>query len=527
MSVALSIRYAVFALAVWVPTCAAQAQSLRFFAAPYEVYEGDAVVFNYLEADRVPGPPTVKLDQIDGWRWDFNGDGVWDEEVNKGDPDPNTGLPRGRSGLPLSGQQFPSIPANPSNGLAATSAGVIYDVDLTVTYTATYKDSKGVDQTSPTHTIFLPKKDVFRVILNPGELTLGRAYRIGFPATYGWDDIVKAYSATGSSLGFPIDNYVYFHHFEKAFFTQQTTLFTDLNSNVSAQTLADDKQAMAEIVNELLQGQTMIANQRLIEALRIKYPRISADVDPTKDRLNPPAGTREETAAIDTAILDYHAAAQYGAAAIRDYGTGILRSKAKLGKEPFPQFPLYLTFLDPTLSHDAPIPIKNEDWQLTTAFERMELGRVEKAKKLWRLSSQDATALPEAKAECKTAGTQAYLAMALLAAGQTESDYQANEGALLLAHVKNAATSSRTSTPASTHSATMEASSRTKASPPSTRTPPRRRAKPAAPRSTPARKPASTKPTKPNCATNSKASGRSSSPRSTTSPASILRSTMT
>ena len=47
-------------------TTAVQAQSLRFFANPFEVYEGDAVVFNYLEADRSVGSPTVKLAQIIG-----------------------------------------------------------------------------------------------------------------------------------------------------------------------------------------------------------------------------------------------------------------------------------------------------------------------------------------------------------------------------------------------------------------------------------------------------------------------------
>ncbi len=74
-------------------TSAAKGQSLRFFATPFEVYEGDAVVFNYLEEDRPGGAATVKLSQIVGWRWDFNGDGTWDEQHDVGDPDPKTSLP--------------------------------------------------------------------------------------------------------------------------------------------------------------------------------------------------------------------------------------------------------------------------------------------------------------------------------------------------------------------------------------------------------------------------------------------------
>lgn len=536
-----------------VATAQAQTSALRFFASPYEVYAGDAVVFNYLEADRSVPQPTIKLSQIIGWRWDFNGDNVWDETITVGDSDPETGLPitvaainatwvsaldtravngvqsitpklqvrvagdpafgtpgftpkeatgvtedvygtdggtwpvgrdstitvkdrgvgnanlstsfsvnprlalttdtlrfypevtpvdgRALSNLtyswslvPRSGGSTVSLsgqyPTQAASGLLSSAAGVIYDVTLTVGYSVTVNGT-----TTNGLSIPLTKKDAFRVITVPSELQLGRAYRIGFPATFGWDDIVKAYSATGAgnddnSIGYD-NNYIYFQHFEQAFFDQQNALIGDTANTGKRQT-------MVEIVNELLQGQSMIANQRLIEALRIKYPRINSDVDPNTERLNPPAGTRDETAAIDTAILDYHAAVQFGAAAIRDYGSDILRSKAPTGAEPFPQFPLYLTITDPTLSKDAPIPIKNEYWQLTTAFERMELGRVEKAKKLWRLSSQDSTALPEAKAECKTAGTQSYLAMAMLAAGQSESDYAANEGNLLLAHVKTA-----------------------------------------------------------------------------------------
>lgn len=544
--------WTVFVLAFTLTSLAsAQTSALRFFASPYEVYAGDAVVFHYREDNRTsPAVPTVKLAEIIGWRWDFDGDGTWDQEMTVGDADPDTGLPIAAtainatwiSSLPAGvasksitprlqvrvtgdpafgtggfsfktavgvtedvfgtdGAVDPSItvksrgagnanlstafsvnprlalttdtlrfypevtaahgrtlsnltytwelaprgggatvtltgqfPTQAASALSASPAGVIYDVTLTVGYTATY--SNGTTTATVSGSLPLIKKDAFRVITVPDELKLGRAYRIGFPATHGWDDIVKAYSATGAgnddnSLGYD-NNYIYFQHLEQAFFDQQNVLADPKNAD------AAKRQTMAEVVNELLQGQTMIANQRLIEALRIKYPRISADLDPNTERLNPPAGTREETAAIDTAILDYHAAVQFAGAAIRDYGTDILRAKAPSGAEPFPQFPLYLSITDPTLSKEAPIPIKNEYWQLTTAFERMELGRVEKAKKLWRLSTQDKTALAEAKAECKTAGTQSYLAMAVLAAGQSETDFQANEGNLLLAHVKNA-----------------------------------------------------------------------------------------
>ncbi len=554
------------ALILLLLTTVAQAQSLRFFCTPYEVFSGDAVVFNYLEADRSVDQTTVKLNQIVGWQWDFYGDGtvVEEHDLDTGETDPHTGLPitiaainttwyaaiqptvssssqnvtpklyvRKVGDPPFSATYHGSYQAlgmtenvyglyqttaltsitvknralanadltinfsvTPRFALAPTSSPVFagdtiklysqvtagdgrtlsnlnynwtltnaatgatqsfvgstnafpqinssanllnlaqgaYNITLTIGYSAAYNDSAGVAHTSTVTSASISKKFAFQVVPSLQPLQLGRAYRAGFPATYGWDDIVKSYSALGpATAAAPSgDDHVYFHHFEDAYFLLQGQMFP--TGTVT------QRQLMAETVNEMLQGQTMGANQQLITALRIKYPRLSADVNPNdaSSRMNAPAGARTETAAIDQAVLDYSLAVQYAAAAIRDYGTDILRSKAPVGAEPFPQFPLYLTIIEPTLSKDAPIPVKNEYWQLSTAFERMELGRVEKAKKLWRMTSQDTTALADAKTECKTAGTQSYLAMALLASGQSESDYQSNEGNLLLAHVKNA-----------------------------------------------------------------------------------------
>lgn len=490
----------------------AGAQQLRFFAKPYEVFEGDAVVFTYLD-----GVATVHLADIQSWKWDFDGDGVWDEEKTVGVNDvtiaqinatwyalynnviaaggnyvvtpklqvttfgnqtiTQTGVTEDVFGADNSvdpsfavkkrsvgdANIIVNFSANPRlagpgelvrlysavtfaegksgqitayhwglgggtgdasnpNPTATYAANGTYNVSLYVNYTLT---GAATSYTSPTET----KRDFIRILTVPGDLQLGRAYRRGFPETYNWDDIINAYSALGAGQ----DRYVYFHHFEDAFFAKQNDMVTP-----AGKADATNRRLMAETVNELLQGQTLIANQRLIEALRIKYPRIT-NYDPAHppETLPVPAGARTETAAIDIALLDYQLPIAYAAAAIQLYGPDILRAKAAPGTEPFPQFPLYLTFLDPSLSQ-APIPIKNEYWQLTSALERMELGRVEKAKKLFRLSAQDATARGESKEECKTAGMQAYLGMALLAAGQTENDFQQNEGSALLAHIKNA-----------------------------------------------------------------------------------------
>lgn len=515
-----------------------QALSLRFFGWPAEVYQGDAIVFTYREDNT--DTDAVHLNQIAAWRWDFNGDGVWDEEKTVGDSDPNTGLaitaqqitttwyatyneiaasngiqqvtprlqvrrigdadyvlppqigvtenvigpagvapdpdtqiavksrsvgnadivvnfssnPRlaqpgetirfysnvkfaeGKTGTInayhwdldgdgvfdedlIPGGTIEEMQANPTTAFSTNGA---YTVKLKVDYTLTGGTSI---QTSPTES----KTDYLRIQSVSEYLKLGRAYRRGFPATLSWEDIIQSYSALGAGN----NRYVYYNHFENSFFNLQGQMVQPVDRTPAR------KQEMAETLNELLQGQLLIANQRLVEALRIKYPRLSTNIDPNDadKRLNPPAGTRTETAAIDQALLDYQLPLYYTSTALQLYGTDIMRVKAPDGAEPYPQFPQYLTFLDSTLSQ-TPIPIKNEYWQLTTAFERMGLGRVEKAKKLYRLSAQDTTALAEAKTEAKTAGLHSYLGMAVLAAGQGERDYQTNEGNTLLANMKNA-----------------------------------------------------------------------------------------
>ncbi|MBL9145367.1 MAG: hypothetical protein JNM99_16940 [Verrucomicrobiaceae bacterium] len=537
------LRFSLAAVLLGIAAGEARAQSLRFFARPAEVFEGDAVVFTYrtdLASYLTTPGGIVPLSQVVSWKWDFNGDGLWDEEKTAGEIDGLTGIetkvtditttwyatldPAGPSVQTLTpklqvtyqpvsgpavtitqtgvtenvigpddGQPDPTFfvkdrsvgnadvtvnfSVNPrlANAADVSASNPIrlysivraadkktlvstsytwtvtkqgggstttyttanptlyglpdgaYDVTLSAAYTVSYLNAQGNSATS-SGTLAETKKDVFRIVTVESSLQKGRAYRRGFPDTYGWEDIMEAYQATGPGN----NRYVYFNHFEDAFYTQQGLMQT-------VPEIADPakRQTMAEIVNEMLQGQLLIANQRLIEALRIRYPSLAADVDPATDRLNPPAGTRSETAAIDTALLDYQLPIYYAGLAIQLYGTDILRNKAPEGAEPYPQFPQYLTFIDPTLSQ-TPIPIKNEYWQLSTAFGQECLGRVEKAKKLYRLSAQDSTAKEEAKTEAKNAGLHSYLGMALLASGQSEQNYQMNEGNNLLAHQKNA-----------------------------------------------------------------------------------------
>lgn len=353
---------------------------------------------------------------VTGYEWDVNWTGA-----DTADPD----LP----GFPFAPEaQFTNsdscvIPVDPAVPLGFYYPSPMggrdkYSVALKVNYDLTID---GVT-TSLTKTIL--KRDFIVVEDVPAALNMGRAYRQGFPERYGWDDIVLTYRAADGGGS----TYVYFNLLEDAFFAQQQALAGDVNDPVA-------RKFMAESVNELSQGQSMRGFQEMINALRMRYPRITGTEDP-EERLPPPAGAREEAAGLERAALDFQQPIQYAAFAVRAYGASILRAGPPSGTlPPYPMFPNYITYDDSTLS-GTPIPVKNEYWQVATAAGGMAQARGEKAKLLWRLSAQDETALAEAKEDCKVTATQAYLNMALLSTGQTAAEFVRNEGNNLLANVR-------------------------------------------------------------------------------------------
>ena len=537
--------------AAWVAfsgACFAQ-QDARFFAKPFDVKEGDAVVFTYLQADSLIQYPDIKA-----WKWDFDGNGTWDIQrtVNAiagitadqitttwssatfsnsvgtgstlyrqytpklqitkqdnsvvtvtgitedvvgldGAVDPfftvrkrgadddlisisfsaNPRLARAQGGaLPKTDEVRIYAEVSFKTGVTGSVTGYQWDLDWTGTDTddadlpgfpfaaeAQFANSDScaipvnpavpsgfvypepntgernkysvalrvnydltIDGVTTPLTKTVLKRDFIVVENVPAPLSMGRAYRQGFPERYGWDDIILSYQAA-SGTG---NTYVYFNLLEDAYFGQQEALAGDA-------TEPNERRLMAESVNELLQGQSMRGFQEMINSLRMRYPRLTGNED-LAERLPNPAGAREESAGLERSALDFHQGLQYAAFAVRAYGANVLRPGSDEGKlPPYPMFPNYITYEDSTLS-GTPIPVKNEYWQLAVATGGMAQARGEKAKLLWRLSAQDDTALAEAKEECKVAATQTYLAMALLASGQTADQFVQNEGNNLLAN---------------------------------------------------------------------------------------------
>jgi len=485
----------------------ATAQTLRFYATPYRVNEGDAVQFTYVETTN-----TYPKSAIKSWKWDFNNDGTFDATSTTGTNISATWTATYDATKATNNTQFvlPVLQVTLTNNTTLSVTGITENTtftpardkflliaakatgnpDLTINFTATPRmtttgvpvrffaditllktgkvesvswnfgdnttgtgssvqktysalgtntvvmtvqyqlvNAAGTAYTGVTNSLSRTNEAFITVVPSVGNLSLGRAYRRGFPSEYGWEDIIKAYG-TPSASG---DTYSYYRYLETAHadFTFQANPTTTTNLTLG-------RQYLAETVNELLQGQTLVANQRLIEALRIKYPRID-NLDPANPppKLPEPPGAREETLAIDVSLLDYQSALYWAFKSVGDFGLDILRPRAPAGTEPFPDFPAYLTFADVTLS-PQPVPIKNEYWQLTWALDRLAFGTVAKANKLFNLSLADVSARAESKEACKKAGIVGYLGMAVLASGQSTNDFALNQGNSLLAHVKNA-----------------------------------------------------------------------------------------
>ena len=320
------------------------------------------------------------------------------------------------------GQVASAASTNHAYGLAAGAAAGSFDVQARVFYQLVNTNGVGYE---PMTNFPLVLNDYIRVVRTPANLSLGRSYRRGFPSEYGWEEIIQAYG-TPDAAG---NGYRYY------------TALTDAVSESSAGARlgqADQRRLLAEGLNEILQGQSLIANQRLIEALRIKYPRLTdAEAANPPPRLPEPPGARAETLAMDVSLLDFQAALHWTFRAVQEFGPGLLRSRAEPGREPFPQFPAYVAFADLTLSPQS-VPIRNEYWQLTSVLDRLAFGGVEKAKKLFNLSVADASAREESKETCKRAALTGYLGMAVLAAGQDTNDFVMNQGNSLLSNVQNA-----------------------------------------------------------------------------------------
>lgn len=344
--------------------------------------------------------------EITNFRWDFNKDGIADI----------TGPERDI----LTTRIFPDELEPMDHQWQAPPAGSreVHTIGVSVEYVLNRADGT---TSNPAWTNWEVKKDFLVIEDVPPLLSMGRSYRQGFPERYGWEDIIATYSSAGAGG----DRHVYFHFLEDAYYEQYSNVSLDPNDDTA-------RRNFAESINELLQGQSLRGFQGMVDALRVRYPRITSLDDPP-ERLPAPAGAREETAALDTAALDFQQSVQFAAFAARAFGPEIMRPG--LEEEPaFPQFPRYLSFEDSTLSY-VPIPIKNEYWQLSTAAQGQAQARTEKAKLLWRTSVADENALQEAKEECKIAAIQSYLAMALMAAGQSPDEFEANEGNGLFAQV--------------------------------------------------------------------------------------------
>ena len=122
--------------------------------------------------------------------------------------------------------------ATGSSPTHAYTANGLYDVSVQVTYSITGPPAY-------TNTVYETNSGYIQVVSVPSELQLGRAYRRGFPDQYDWNDIINNYQAQGFLANGQADNYVYYHHFETAYWNSGTCLALRQSGNPTSESAAD------------------------------------------------------------------------------------------------------------------------------------------------------------------------------------------------------------------------------------------------------------------------------------------------
>ena len=195
---------------------------------------------------------------------------------------------------------------------------------------------------------------------------------------------------------------------------------------------------IAESVNEVFQGQIAEGNQYLLDALRMRYPRIN-DFDPENppERLPAPEGSvRQETEELDRAIeafgIGYRTALDV---LTKPEGEIFLRAEDNF-YEGFPQFTGTFRPFEGSANQQDIYPIQTEMSHFSRCVDRAGQASVEKAKKLFNLSSRpsDPNAKDDAIAELKRGAHHSYILAAAMGAVQTEEQYQQNGSDKQIAH---------------------------------------------------------------------------------------------
>ncbi|MCA9431372.1 MAG: hypothetical protein KC940_12750 [Candidatus Omnitrophica bacterium] len=195
---------------------------------------------------------------------------------------------------------------------------------------------------------------------------------------------------------------------------------------------------IANSVNEVFQGQIVEGNQYLLDALRMRYPRIdNFDPENPPERLPPPQGSvRQETEELDRAIEAFGIGYRTALGVLtKPDGEIFLRTDDVL-YEGFPQFTGVFRPFEGSANQQDIYPIQVEMSHFARCADRAAQASVEKAKKLFNLSSRptDPNAKEDAIAELKRGAHHSYILAAAMGAIQTEEQYQQNGSDKQIAH---------------------------------------------------------------------------------------------
>jgi len=179
-------------------------------------------------------------------------------------------------------------------------------------------------------------------------------------------------------------------------------------------TTCEASHGIQETLGEVMMGQLLAGNDRLLRGLRTRYPKTGPDADPVYSQ-DPTRLLRESVAIFGAGIVP--AMARLGAA------PDALRASGRVNLE----FPVWVENTPKVRGQTGEL-VENELYQLTQLVLRQGIASTSYGRRLFYLGNDKPEQRAAAAQIIKRAGHTAYLHSAVLAAVQAPGEYQQNFG---------------------------------------------------------------------------------------------------
>jgi hypothetical protein len=234
------------------------------------------------------------------------------------------------------------------------------------------------------------------------QLDAAREYRAGFPKTKVRDDLIGAYPDAAGTL------------------ISLEASWKQYLDNPDPRTALEATCGFRETLNEIMAGDSLLGNQKLMQGLRTRYPGLGDPEDP------------DQTTLLTGADGIFRGAVELAGDDIRQWPER-MRSRGTAN----PDFPFYVENTPQAPGSSGEI-VESEYFRFTNLLIRYGLAGNSLGKRMFFFGNADEGARAEAAAVFQRTGQAIYLDAALLAAAQSPDDFQNNVGAEVKRQVSDA-----------------------------------------------------------------------------------------